>query len=404
LSCKQELDSLDQHLSKTATDKVYLHQAELIFNKEIEKTIEYQNIIELANNLKECYEEHMRCARERVASIIVLTLPINSINVSDKDKNDLLNKIEVLTTRLQELNYDEKRSVVDNFIDTGLYNQTLIDEVMHKKGDITFNKKIKCPLDNCKGFLNDNYYCSLCENHICNKCKTKLEENHECKNEDIEVVELLEKKCKTCPNCGINIQRSKGCDQMFCVSCKTKFNYNTGQIYNSDKYFHNPHYSEFKQNQTKVKFRPGINPLSFYLLNVYNYMNYNNDYEGYPYVKTIREYMIEYFKNEKTKKLTLINIKINIKANIRVLQMKNIKKDFVEKVYNIFIKIAVQSKNKYVLTRACVSSKDVYDELLSIYNDTFNKIKKMCEQDKIDILWPYIAIVPNGFPKFEVFA
>jgi hypothetical protein len=35
---------------------------------------------------------------------------------------------------------------------------------------------------------------------------------------------------KQCPNCGINITKDLGCDDMFCIKCRTKFDWRTGEF------------------------------------------------------------------------------------------------------------------------------------------------------------------------------
>jgi hypothetical protein len=385
IKCKQELP-----INITYNNKLHLYQYEIIFNKEIKRTIEYQNIIMVMDNMKKCSKEYISIHR---------LIRIESVLLNDPSK------LLVLNARLQELNYNEKRAVVDNFIDNGLYDQTIVDEVMNKKGDniLTFNKKIKCPVDNCKGFLNDNYYCSLCNSDICKQCKNKLDEKHECKHEDIAIVKLVEKECKMCPKCGINIQKIKGCDQMFCVSCKTKFNYYTGQIYNDLELFHNPHYSEFinNQNENIIHLNFGnSSPLLIYIGKIYNCMRkIVRQYDDNLYKRNIRQIMIQYFKNVINKKSTIRRIKEITKEHNVNKQLKNVVISFIDEVYPIFIKIAIKTNDYYIITDKHIRSKDVYDNLLTIYNNTFIKIKDICKQNMRTLMWPYVLNIPDGFPK-----
>jgi hypothetical protein len=70
----------------------------------------------------------------------------------------------------------------------------------------------------------------------------KMEDQHECKEEDIATMLLLRKDSKQCPNCHVFIHRYEGCPQMFCTHCHTGFNWNTGEIL---KKLHNPHLTEW---------------------------------------------------------------------------------------------------------------------------------------------------------------
>jgi hypothetical protein len=106
----------------------------------------------------------------------------------------------------------------------------------------------RCTHDGCKGFLSTAWKCGICEWYSCSKCfavKGKAHDvEHECKKEDIDTAELIKKECKPCPKCGEFIEKSSGCDQMFCISCQTPFSWNTGKIVTSGP-IHNPHYYEW---------------------------------------------------------------------------------------------------------------------------------------------------------------
>ena len=106
----------------------------------------------------------------------------------------------------------------------------------------------RCTRDGCKGFLSTAWKCGICEWFSCSKCfavkGSTHDVEHECKKEDIETAELIKKECKPCPKCGEFIEKSSGCDQMFCISCQTPFSWNTGKIVTSGP-IHNPHYYEW---------------------------------------------------------------------------------------------------------------------------------------------------------------
>lgn len=106
-----------------------------------------------------------------------------------------------------------------------------------------------CPVDNCRGFLNEENVCGICDTLVCKKCRVPLRKNdaeeekgknkkHKCKKEDVESVALIEKETKPCPKCGVRISKTSGCDQMWCVNCHTAFSWNTGAI--EKGLIHNP--------------------------------------------------------------------------------------------------------------------------------------------------------------------
>ena len=103
-------------------------------------------------------------------------------------------------------------------------------------------------------------YCSSCQQVFCRKCGEKINETvntevtvdgyddepitqHECKDEDKESFKTIMLNTKPCPKCGVRIQKSFGCSQMFCTRCHTGFDWNTGEIIVRN--FHNPHRNEW---------------------------------------------------------------------------------------------------------------------------------------------------------------
>lgn len=106
----------------------------------------------------------------------------------------------------------------------------------------------RCMRTDCQGFLSTAWKCGICEWYSCSKCfvvKGKDHDTlHECKKEDIETAEMIKKDSKPCPKCGEFINKSSGCSQMFCISCKTPWDWNTGKIVTHGA-LHNPHYYEW---------------------------------------------------------------------------------------------------------------------------------------------------------------
>ena len=103
----------------------------------------------------------------------------------------------------------------------------------------------QCPVEECKGFLNENWFCGLCEQTYCRSCNELIGDGHECDPEVAKTMKLLNKDSKSCPKCGTVIHKSSGCAQMWCISCHTAFNWRTGEI--EAGRIHNPHFIEFKK-------------------------------------------------------------------------------------------------------------------------------------------------------------
>lgn len=106
----------------------------------------------------------------------------------------------------------------------------------------------KCPTESCKGFLDGNWKCDLCNVKICSKCnEPDTGEDHECDPNNVETAKLLARDTKPCPSCGTMIFKISGCNQMWCPDCHTAFDWRSGTI--ETGIIHNPHFYEF-QRQT----------------------------------------------------------------------------------------------------------------------------------------------------------
>lgn len=108
----------------------------------------------------------------------------------------------------------------------------------------TFTRQ--CPREVCKGFLNEDWYCGLCERQFCRDCNELLTDTHECDPGVVETMKLLNRDSKSCPKCGMVIHKLNGCSQMWCIGCHTAFDWRTGEIVTGR--VHNPHYIEFRRN------------------------------------------------------------------------------------------------------------------------------------------------------------
>ena len=117
----------------------------------------------------------------------------------------------------------------------------------------------KCPVDNCKGFLDTKYNCGICENTICKICMEIKNDDHECDEDKIETIKLLKKDTKGCPKCGQLIYKIDGCDQMWCPPCHTTFSWRTGMVETGT--VHNPEYYRWmRENNITLARNPGDQP------------------------------------------------------------------------------------------------------------------------------------------------
>ncbi len=102
--------------------------------------------------------------------------------------------------------------------------------------------KFHCPLPQCDGLVVHGI-CSSCEKAFCALCKEVRTEGHTCNAEAVTQIKRLAKCIKNCPTCVIPIERVSGCNTMWCVNCKSFFDWSTLKPLLGRH--HNPHYTEW---------------------------------------------------------------------------------------------------------------------------------------------------------------
>ena len=214
----QALFNYDTNMNKLKQEELQLHQQ---YNKYLEERLAIQKEIHI--NYEKLYEYEHDENIERTISLL------------RDNKNQLLdtaNKVFKLANRfhLQIQRWKTRFEMIDNDTDV--------------KRDLTV--LYKCFEQNCHGFIMSDCKCGICSTIVCKKCLIKTDKDHICNKDDIATIELLLSTTKPCPNCAVPIHKINGCQQMWCPSCKTAFNYRTGEI--DQGVIHNPHYNEWIRN------------------------------------------------------------------------------------------------------------------------------------------------------------
>ncbi len=151
---------------------------------------------------------------------------------------------------IMKLNKKHKYKYGNN--DEAQKKATICMENIEKINKIIISKCLKCEsgllmniniINNNLDFNNTNktMKCFKCDNKSCVKCgNNDITDDHKCKKEDIVNMEEIINSTKSCPCCYTRIYKIDGCDQMYCIHCKTLFSWQTGTIDYSKG--HNPHF------------------------------------------------------------------------------------------------------------------------------------------------------------------
>ncbi len=163
-----------------------------------------------------------------------------------KRRDDLKRQSDDIENQIKELKEKQKKIRMK-------IAQTY-DEVSEEK-ESSASVVCPCPVNDCRGFLNEKYVCGICGVKACRSCReVKKDKDHTCDPDIVKTVEELKKNCRNCPNCMISIYKISGCNQMFCVKCKVAFDWVTGKI--ETGLIHNPHYFEWMRENGGIPRNP----------------------------------------------------------------------------------------------------------------------------------------------------
>jgi hypothetical protein len=297
MSCRKEwnLDILNTLLPKSFITDEYRKNRELILFEE-EKT----------------YLPPLQEEAERLLGINRLERKI--LDLEHKKRENFAKEDQLVSTqRLIDRQLQQDITTVYNQRGT-LLHKSIKSNAREKKEFI-----MKCPMENCRGFLSSKYKCGLCESTICKDCHRNVEEKqekkeenkqenqeenpeakqeekqqeekqqeekqqeekqeekkehvHVCNPDDVATITELQRTTKPCPKCHCRIYKTDGCDQMFCIQCHTAFSWRTGEI--ESGIIHNPHYFDALRRGNIVDIRHrtmqgGCGPMpGFYIIRTF---------------------------------------------------------------------------------------------------------------------------------------
>jgi hypothetical protein len=170
-------------------------------------------------------------------------------------------ELEIRITELRkEFVYDDCTRMIkvkEELKELGLLRHTHIETIRDINGSVSRDAvegigkfRIKCPLDECRGYLCESSVCGVCEKKVCRMCMEELVDNHRCNPDTVKTIKAIKKESMACPGCGTMVSKVDGCDQMWCTisTCHTAFSWRTGKQISGQ--IHNPHYIQFQNENT----------------------------------------------------------------------------------------------------------------------------------------------------------
>jgi hypothetical protein len=284
-----------------------------------------------------------------------------------------------------------------------------------------------CSNEDCRGFLNTNYKCEICNLFTCSKCLEIIgpskNDEHKCDENSIESAKLIKKDTKPCPSCGTRISKISGCDQMWCPECKNAFSWNTGKIENG--VIHNPHFFEYQRNNNSQKRNNNQNGLNmcntdnipeFYLFNrivlrplkqiketeIYDAVS--NLYRLISHISRVEitklDYQIENYSNTDALRVEYIHKEINKEEMTKAVYLKDKNRRKMTEILQVYD--LIRNVGKDILNGILNLNYNTNDEFISVVLEqinVFNNLKEYCNNQFKIISASYSCVTPllNNF-------
>lgn len=244
------------------------------------------------------YYEHMFWNREALRS--------TAGYLTDEDQKNPLSYVRVLLNHgddfnpfLYNISLQDFSNVIDirynkqtNYLNNLLSSNEELDRYISDKDDHNITTNILCSIVSCEGRIISNEkkkekFCSLCKFAFCEFCEKcySPDTKHICLDSDKETVKTILSSTKNCPKCYSRITKIQGCDQMWCVVCKTAFSWNTGKIETGP--IHNPHYHDWRRLTNQVEQNHNHNNGDNLLYMIDRFISDLNAVENYIYFASV---------------------------------------------------------------------------------------------------------------------
>lgn len=213
--------------------KCFLNNCKCSFCYECAKT--HIEISKNENRIPKCFYCTNYMVRSSFLDFPELLLEYNKCclrELMNENGNDM-SQIISLEKKMNELRNIRIEYINNNFpLAISFFANKFLKHKMryHKNIKITKEENVvkKCMNLLCKGYLNSEYTCSICDSKFCKLCEDVLSDNHKCDENNLESIRLINTFVK-CPKCFLAIQKSEGCNDMKCSNCNENFVYNSGK-------------------------------------------------------------------------------------------------------------------------------------------------------------------------------
>ena len=195
--------------------------------------------------------ENVKKRNEIFREIDTISKELEQIHMIKKKIKEENKSVRVTTDRKKKEALKKEYSLYEEYYDlmnvkrSQLKIMLGIVEVIRKPRKFIIN----CSNNDCKGFIENDHYCKLCETHTCENCHLnigkKKDGKHTCDKNDVLSVNSIIKETKPCPKCNRAIYRIHGCDHMFCTVCFTSFHWVTLELIGNSS---NPHYLAWRNS------------------------------------------------------------------------------------------------------------------------------------------------------------
>ena len=330
--------------------------------------------------------------REQIALIPYTQRYVNLQN----ERKQLKQESDDITIQIRELT-ERRRLIIENIynVDTQIHN--FENSTNSQFNNVTTKYLRKCNKENCKGYIReDNGVCELCKTEFCKHCMEEKLDNHICNENNVQTIRLLKKDTKNCPSCSTPIYRISGCPDMFCVNCKTAFNWNTLEI--NKRGNSNPHYYEWirtnpnnisdsqfqsilrhnnyvsltRPDQQKIMncirtFHHAERNIQYFTKNVVSYITVHSDNDSNDnFIMASLHSRAKFMRNEITEsqfKTTLMKLHKAMEFNLHVLSMENTIRNYKQELSQFI------TNNKFNVKTLIDMSKDYASKINTDYNN-----------------------------------